>query len=263
MSVHVDSVDSLLNQVISAGAILALVADTDGLPIMTRSSGGITVETEDALSAFASVILEIGTMITAEIQGDFQSSIFRSSDQVICASVIPADLPYILIALSDSDSAFSVISEMERLTPLVMKSMEGVVVSAEELVSPPPEIATSTPHQEAKVVIEAESIESTSVIEETAPEELSLQQRIENFFIELERQVNGCETKTELGNIFLEAKRNLTMVLGTLSAVGFHMNTFAVKAKRKGQREPLEKLKREVLVKMDHWKQLLYQQQDL
>ncbi len=63
VSVHLDSVDSLLNQVMSAGAILAIIADTDGLPIATKLSDDAIEDTEEALSAFASVILEIGNTV--------------------------------------------------------------------------------------------------------------------------------------------------------------------------------------------------------
>ncbi|MFX1513986.1 MAG: hypothetical protein ACFFCQ_15510 [Promethearchaeota archaeon] len=265
MGVHLESVENLLNQIINSGAILAIIADIDGLPIAIKTSKTMG-ETEEALSAFASLILEIGNTICQEIQGDFQSSIFKSSNQVIIASVIPDEPPHVFIALSSSDSTFKIYNEMERLIPLVSKSMEGVIVPVEELVSPPFEAVESVPLQDIEVSPEVSQIESGSTIEIAPPmvsEEMPLQQKIEYFFSELEKQVSDCQTKIELGNIFLQAKRNLTMVLGSLSAVGFHMNTFAVKAKRKEQRDPLAKLKREVLVKMDHWKQLLYSSQDL
>ena len=74
MSVNVESLEELLNQISNTGAILALVADSDGLPIATKLSEGASEETEEALSAFASVILEIGQTICQEIRGSFEIS---------------------------------------------------------------------------------------------------------------------------------------------------------------------------------------------
>ena len=212
MSVDVGSIQTILRNIVSSGAKIAVLSDMQGLPIAVSSTLEES-EKEEALCAISALIMSLGDAISREVEGQFTNATVRTDKQTVLALIIPGETITCLMTMSDETFEQQVFHEVNRFKTAIAGCLQGVAI----------EIVDTADHREQVEL-----------------------RRIKGFFATLADRLRKADSVSTICHEILTARDNLYEVSSRWSTVGYKMNKL-VRGVRNTRSEGLEILKRDVV----------------
>ncbi|MFX0061867.1 MAG: hypothetical protein ACFFC7_06735 [Candidatus Hermodarchaeota archaeon] len=238
MSLDIQAIETQLQSIVNIGAELAVLADMSGLPLCITSKVTNVSSEPDAVSAFASWILNLGSIVEREVPGAFANATLRTSGpnaHVVLATIIDSEPVTMVMAVTSLAYEAQVQREMNRLKGSISGAMVGKVTDFKPLLA-------DEPKQDVF--------------------------KINAFFSTLKENMQQTVSLSDLYELVETAKNNLTImdISRFAPAVTYHMNRFGMRIKQEMRRagknkaklaEGLESLREMGLVEVETWRSKL------